>query len=111
MDYMEDDMVRNILMMVVREGAEQRFERIWYDSAEDIKHLPGQRGQSLVREIKNTRRYTITSDWTSAEALRAFEASSLRVSLSAALDPLRESASKAVVDVLTILKGEEVAQP
>jgi quinol monooxygenase YgiN len=103
-------MVRTVLTMLVRPGHEREFERIWQSFAERIAQQPGNVGQTLMSDQGQPRSYVIASDWFSGEALRSFETSELRQALSGALDPLRESASKAVLDVVVTVKGKEHQQ-
>lgn len=93
-------MIRTVLTMVVREGAEGRFEQVWAEAARGIAQAPGNAGQVLLREPAAPRTYLVSSDWESPDALAAFEDSPGRRLLSAELEPLRESARKAVYDVV-----------
>lgn len=99
-------MVRSVLSMTVRAGCEGDFERIWRAAAERIARSPGNLGQSLSYDQSEPRRFVIASDWESREALRRFEGSPERVALSGALEPLRESASKSVLDVVVVVEGK-----
>lgn len=103
-------MLRSILTMTVRDGCEQDFERVWADWAEQISLLPGQRGQSLARDLHQPGKYIVAAEWATADDLNAFQSSPIRASLSAALEPLRESASKSVAEVLLSVEGREVAR-
>jgi heme-degrading monooxygenase HmoA len=98
-------MIRTVLSMVVRPGCEPDFEETWVAAAEAISRYPGNLNQTLMRDATERRRYVITSDWTNATALRAFESSDQRRALSAALESLRESAEKTVLEVVTHLRG------
>lgn len=91
--------------MLVQEGSEHAFEETWAAVAPDIARFPGNLGQTLLRDIDEPRRYLITSDWITQDALRAFECSATRQQLSARLDGLRESARKDVLSLITHLKG------
>jgi quinol monooxygenase YgiN len=90
--------------MLVRAGCEEQFERVWRAAAERIARYPGNLGQSLSYDHAQPRRFVIASDWTSRETLGAFEGSPERVALSSALDPLRESASKSVLEVVAVVE-------
>jgi heme-degrading monooxygenase HmoA len=98
--------IRTVLSMVVREGHEQEFTAAWRAAAERIARCPGNLGQSLARDEGQQRLFVIASEWDSREALREFERSPERVALSARLDPLRESASKAVQEVVVAVAAE-----
>lgn len=104
--------VRTILTMVVREGCEEPFEAAWAASTAAIGGQPGQLGQALMREVDQPRHYVLTGDWESLAALRAFEGSAARAAFSASVEPLRESARKAVVEVIDhVGPTEEVTRP
>jgi heme-degrading monooxygenase HmoA len=92
-------MVRAVLTMLVREGCERDFEDIW-KTAMAGDQPPGSIGQALTCDPRERRRYIITGDWESRDALRAFESSPERRAMSAAFEPLRESASKQVLDII-----------
>jgi heme-degrading monooxygenase HmoA len=101
----ETALVKTVLSMVVRPGCEPVFESAWATLAPSISCYPGNLGQALMRDAQERRRYVIVSDWSSFEALRAFETSDERRRLSTALDPLRESADKNVFDVIADIVG------
>lgn len=98
-------MIRAELSMVVRPGAGPELEQVWAAAARTIREFPGNLHQTLSRDTDEPRRYVITSDWATPEALREFETSGQRRALSAALESLRESASKHVLDVVTTVEG------
>lgn len=100
-------MLRSILTMAVRDGCEGEFERVWARWAEQISLLEGQCGQSLARDQQQPHTYIVAADWATAEDLEAFGRSDLRLSLSAALEPLRTSASKSIAEVLHTVEGRE----
>jgi heme-degrading monooxygenase HmoA len=91
-------MVRTVLSMVVRPGAERELEQVWTATAPAISDFPGSLNHAMMRDAGEHRRYVIFGDWASAGALRAFEVSDERRALSAALEPLRESARKSVLE-------------
>jgi quinol monooxygenase YgiN len=95
--------------MLVREGCEPEFEHAWRASAEHIALLPGNLDQVLMTDESQPRLYVIASDWESRGALRSFEGSVNLLQLSATLDPLREFASKDVLNVLHNIKGGNAA--
>lgn len=103
-------MIRSVLSMTVRAGCEDEFERVWRESAERIARHPGNLGQSLSCDQDHPRRFVIASDWQSREALRRFEDSPERVALSGALGPLRDSASKSVLEVVAVVEGSLVRE-
>lgn len=92
-------MVRAVLTMLVREGCEAAFEDIWRRAMRDAQPR-GSLGQALTSDPELRRKYIITGDWESREALRAFEGSAERRGMSAAFEPLRESASKQVLEII-----------
>ncbi|MFA1548312.1 antibiotic biosynthesis monooxygenase [Actinomadura chokoriensis] len=92
-------MIRAVLTMLVREGCEAAFEDVWRRAMRDTQPR-GSLGQALTCDPQLRRRYIITGDWESSEALRAFESSAERRSMSAAFEPLRESASKQVLEII-----------
>jgi heme-degrading monooxygenase HmoA len=92
-------MVRAMLTMVVHPGCEAEFERIWRAAVLEPGDLPGSLGQALTYDPA-MRAYIITADWESRDALAAFEQSPQRRALSEALIPLRESASKSVLEIV-----------
>lgn len=91
-------MIRTILQMRVRRGEEHAFERLWADSAIKIAEIPGNMGQSLLRDHDHPATYVIMADWLSRAHLEDFEKSTIREELSAALSPLREAAQKTVLE-------------
>jgi heme-degrading monooxygenase HmoA len=92
-------MVRAVLTMLVREGCEHNFEEIWRKAME--APLEGSLGQVMMCDSKQRRLYVITGDWESREALKAFEESAGRRAMSASFEPLRESASKQVLEIIS----------
>ena len=102
-------MIRTILTMQVRPGAEPEFEQAWLSAADGISRYPGNRGQSMMRDADEPGRYFITGDWQDADALREFQRSPQREALSAALDPLRVSATRGVTEVLHQLDAYQEA--
>jgi len=99
-------MVRATLTLKVRAGSEADFVRAWRDVAAAVERLPGNLRQALVRDAGDARRFTITSDWMSAESFRAFERSPEQDALTATLRRLRESAEMSVDDLLVHVDGE-----
>jgi len=94
-------MIRAMLSMVVRPGQEDEFQKIWLASARQIAlGHPANQGQSLALDANGPRKFVISSDWASREALEAFESSAARRALSEALEPLRESAAKSVLEIV-----------
>jgi heme-degrading monooxygenase HmoA len=100
-------LVKTVLSMVVRPGCESDFEKVWAAAARSISECPGNLEQTLTRVENEQRRYVIISDWLSLDALRAFESSEERRKLSAALEPLRESATKSVLAVVANFSGRD----
>ena len=102
-------MIRSVLTMQVREGREEEFRRVWESHAPRIATRPGHRGQSFAAREGHPRTYVITGDWADRQALADFESSPDRRALSAQLDPLRESASKTVLEVLVTVTASQGA--
>lgn len=98
-------MVKTVLSIDVRPGRGPEFEKAWAALAASISYCPGNLGQALMREAGQPDRYLITSDWHNVQALRAFEASDERREMSTALEPLRDSATKTVFDIVTEIAG------
>ncbi|MGW3730720.1 antibiotic biosynthesis monooxygenase family protein [Streptomyces sp. NPDC000851] len=93
-------MIRTALDMRVREGCTDAFERTWRDAAEVASRYPGSIGQTMLRGAEDPLRYTITADWETAEHLARYQRSEDRQALSAALDQLRDSATKTLFEVV-----------
>lgn len=92
-------MVRAVLTMLVREGCESSFEAIWRSAMREGP-FPGSLGQAMTCDSRQRRLYVITGDWKSRSDLEAFEKSPGRRAMSAAFEPLRESASKQVLEII-----------
>ncbi|WP_320783987.1 antibiotic biosynthesis monooxygenase family protein [Streptomyces sp. CRN 30] len=93
-------MIRTVLDMRVRPGCAEEFERTWRESAAVAARYPGSLGQTMLRAPDDPLLYTITADWSSRGDLAGYQLSADRVALSAALDRLRESAAKALLEVV-----------
>jgi quinol monooxygenase YgiN len=93
-------MIRTVLEMVVRPGCAGDFERTWQAAAARASHYPGAGLQTMLRDPESPLHYTITADWDSREHLAAYQRSADRQALSAALDRLRESATKSLREVV-----------
>ncbi|CAL9376531.1 hypothetical protein SUDANB145_00980 [Streptomyces sp. enrichment culture] len=93
-------MIRTVLDMRVRPGLAEKFERTWREAAVVTARYPGSLGQTMLRAPGDPLQYTITADWSSREELARYQTSADREALSAALDPLRESAAKALYEVV-----------
>ncbi|MEU8803920.1 antibiotic biosynthesis monooxygenase [Spirillospora sp. NPDC048819] len=91
-------MIRAVLTMMVREGCESTFEEVWRNAM--AAPVQGSLGQAMMCDAEQRRLYVITGDWESRDALRAFERSAGRQAMSAAFEPLRESASKQVLEII-----------
>ncbi|WP_406088508.1 putative quinol monooxygenase [Kitasatospora purpeofusca] len=99
----EAAVIRTTLSMIVRPGREREFERTWLAAAEQSSRRPGALGQALLRDPSEPRHYTVTADWATHEDLAAYQASDHRVALSTALEQLRESAARSVLEVVAQL--------
>jgi len=93
-------MIRAVLSMVVREGAEAEFEREWLAAAAITRNEPGAIRQTMLRDPGTPRHYTICADWAAPLHLSAYQQGPHRRALSAALEPLRESASRSLLEVV-----------
>jgi heme-degrading monooxygenase HmoA len=89
-------MVRATLTMQVRSGREREFELVWTQIAAEVRRVPGNLRQALLRQMGDGAAYVITSDWATEAAFRAFERSAAQDALTAPLRELRESASLVV---------------
>ena len=92
--------VRTILTMRAREGTEEAFEAAWRTAAEQIRRVPGQVRQELMRDAGDPRSFSIVSDWADRASVDAFGRSSARESLTEALREMREEASRATFTVI-----------
>jgi heme-degrading monooxygenase HmoA len=99
-------MVRATLTLQVRAGHERSFEGEWRAVAAEVRRIPGNVRQALLRDPADPAVFVVTSDWESAEAFREFERSSRQDALTAPLRELRESASMTVHDLVVHLEGE-----
>ncbi|MFC4499189.1 MULTISPECIES: antibiotic biosynthesis monooxygenase family protein [Streptomyces] len=93
-------MIRTVLEMVVRDGCQQDFERVWQSAATVASRYPGAGLQTMLRDPEAPLRYTITADWDTREHLAVYQQSPDRQALSAVLDHLRESATKSLHEVV-----------
>ncbi|WP_372410348.1 antibiotic biosynthesis monooxygenase [Streptomyces luteireticuli] len=93
-------MIRAVLTMVVREGCERAFEKAWLDAAAVTRTMPGAVAQTMLRDPGTPRRYVITADWLTPEHLTVYQDSDRRHALSAALEPLRESATRELLEIV-----------
>jgi heme-degrading monooxygenase HmoA len=91
--------------MRVRPGLEQNFEQRWKKIAMEVRHVPGNLRQDLLRG--GEREFVVTSDWSSREAFHAFERSGGQDTLTAPLRELRESANMEVADLLVHVEGDD----
>jgi heme-degrading monooxygenase HmoA len=99
-------MIRATLRMRVRAGGEEAFEAAWRSVAAAASCWPGNLRQDLLRDATDSRRYVVTSDWSSLEAFRAFETSPRQEVLTAPLRALREAVQMTVDDLLAHVEGE-----
>lgn len=104
-------MIRTVLDMVVRAGCAEAFERTWRDAAAVAAGYPGAVAQTMLRDPTDPLRYTITADWDSRESLSTYQRSADREALSAALERLRESASKSLLDVVAHVSSPVTPAP
>ena len=102
-------MVRALLEMRVRAGAEQEFERAWKAVARLAAQAPGNLRQALLRDPREPGRFVISTDWATAEDFRTFERSPEQEAATAPLRRLRESASMSVFEVAVAFEGTREA--
>lgn len=93
-------MIRAILHMKVRPGAEEEFVRAFSAIAETVRDHPGSVRQTLVRDPEDPRSFVVMTDWVSRDAFTGFEQSAAQDELTAPLRALRESSRMAVYDVV-----------
>lgn len=98
-------MVRATLHMRVRAGSERAFEEAWRDVAERVAHDPANLRQALLRDPADAHRYTVTSDWGSAEAFTRFERSAGQDALTIRLRELRESVEMHLDELVLHVSG------
>jgi heme-degrading monooxygenase HmoA len=96
-------MVRATLHVKVRAGREQEFEHAWRSVAAEVRRMPGQLRQALLRDPRDPTEFVITSDWESQDAFCAFERSPDQDTLTAPLRALRESAVMSVHELIVHL--------
>ena len=93
-------MVRVILVMKVKPGKEEEFERAWRGVAERARRIPGNVRQTLMRDPGSESTFAIATEWESREAYTQFEVSADQDELTAPLRALRESASQVIYDIV-----------
>ena len=99
-------MVRAMLHIKVIENRAPEFEAIWRAVAEQVRRVPGNLRQSLLRDIQEPNAFVISSDWASEEAFRRFERSPEQDALTAPIREVRESARMTVQALLLHIEGE-----
>lgn len=104
-------MIRTVLDMRVRAGCAEAFEHTWRDAAAVAAGYPGAVAQTMLRAPDDPLRYTITADWDSRESLSAYQRSADREALSTALERLRESAVKSLLDVVAHVPSPAAPAP
>lgn len=97
--------VRTILRMRARKGCEQAFEQAWRDAASEIRRIPGNVRQELIRHADDPHTFLIVNDWTDRTALDAFGRTSGSERLTTALRHLREDADHHTYEVLHVVDG------
>jgi heme-degrading monooxygenase HmoA len=99
-------MVRATIGMTVKAGCEGEFEQAWRQIAEQVRRVPGNLRQSLLRDANNPSEFVLTSDWESREAFSRFERSQEQDRLTAPLRGLRESARMTIHQLVVHLEAE-----
>lgn len=98
--------VRATLNMKVKHGCGPDFETAWRAIADEVRTMPGNVRQELVRDVSDPDSFVVTSDWSSREAFHAFETSPEQDDLTGPLRELRLEARMSVSDVLFQIDGE-----
>lgn len=99
--------VRAVLQMTVRAGRHEEFEAAWRTIAAQVRQMPGNVRQTLLRDRDDERRFLIMTDWVDADAFRQFEQSPEQDDLTAPLRALRESGEMDVFQILHHIEGNE----
>ncbi len=99
-------MIRATLQMKVKAGREKDFESAWRAIAAQVKNLPGNLRQALLRDRDDPSIFVLTTDWESPEAFSRFERSEEQDVLTAPLRELRESARMTVFQLVAHVEGE-----
>jgi heme-degrading monooxygenase HmoA len=99
-------MVRATLTMKVKTGREADFEQAWRTIASQVRRVPGNVRQALLRDPKDPSTFILTTDWESRDAFSRFERSPEQDALTAPLRDMRESASMAVHDLVVHIERE-----
>ena len=99
-------MVRATLWMTVKAGREKEFEAAWRMIADQVRRVPGNLRQTLLREPENPSGFVLMSDWESREAFTRFERSEEQDKLTAPLRQLRESARMSVYELIAHVEPE-----
>jgi heme-degrading monooxygenase HmoA len=98
-------MIRATLQMKVKAGRENDFESAWRTIAAQVKNMPGNLRQALLRDPKDSSVFVLTTDWENPEAFSRFERSPEQDALTAPLRELRESANMTVYQLIAHLDG------
>ncbi|MGI5519963.1 antibiotic biosynthesis monooxygenase family protein [Micromonospora sp. CA-259024] len=93
-------MLRTVLEMTVRPGAEDAFRAAWLETARRAARLPGSVAQTLLRDPDRPADHVIMADWSGPDALDAFQRSPERAELSARLEQFRDGARKRVLETV-----------
>ena len=99
-------MLRATLNMKVKAGREADFEQAWRAIAAQVRLVPGNIRQALLRDPKDPSSFVLSTDWESRDAFSRFERSPEQDALTAPLRELRESASMAVYDLVVHVERE-----
>ena len=98
-------MIRATLSMKVKAGREDEFQRAWTAIAAQVRQVPGNLRQALLRDPAKPSEFLLTSDWSSRDDFTRFERSPEQDDLTAPLRELRESAMMSVYDLLEHVEG------
>src|SRR5437588_7335835 len=100
-------MIRATLSMKVKPGREGEFEQAWRRIAEQVRRVPGNLRQALLRDPNDASSFVLTTDWESQEAFGRFERSEEQDVLTAPLRELRESARMTIHQLLSHIERED----
>jgi heme-degrading monooxygenase HmoA len=99
-------MLRATLYMKVKAGQGDAFARAWQDIAAQVRTIPGNLRQALLRDPEDASSFVITTDWDSREAFHTFERSPEQDTLTAPLRAMRESARMTVYELVAHIDGQ-----
>jgi len=99
-------MVRATLHFKARPGRDAEVEATWRAIAEQVRHVPGNLRQALMRDPEDPTAFLLTSDWLDHATFTRFERSPEQDELTAPLRALRESARMTVHELVAHYEGD-----